>query len=144
MSNDTENSICPYCKETIKPDAIKCKHCHSELPVTSPSHKGTCPFCKEAIKVDAIKCKHCQSILTKKQDCGCGSPNTKDGKDIMKALSRLRLGHHSGPKQPGPWGDWCQFGCTLDWLDCDWETDPLGCSLTEVLCRDSCDQRFKR
>ena len=24
-------TLCPFCKEAIKPDAVKCKHCHSDL-----------------------------------------------------------------------------------------------------------------
>ena len=65
MSSDKyENIDCPYCKEEIKADAIKCKHCGSKLATTRPSHEGTCPYCKEEIHKEAIKCKHCQSILT--------------------------------------------------------------------------------
>ncbi|HDS6467119.1 TPA: hypothetical protein ACGQ2V_001611 [Klebsiella michiganensis] len=28
---------CPFCAELIKPDAIRCKHCHSDLPAKSSS-----------------------------------------------------------------------------------------------------------
>jgi hypothetical protein len=31
MDKGDENRECPYCKELIKPDAIKCKHCKSSL-----------------------------------------------------------------------------------------------------------------
>lgn len=54
---------CPYCKETVKPDAVLCKHCGSELEPESEGHGGTCPFCRESIKSDALKCKHCRSVL---------------------------------------------------------------------------------
>lgn len=69
-----ETTICPYCKEEIKTGAVKCKHCHSSLRETTPSHKGVCPYCKEKIQDDAIKCKHCKSSLVESMsaaDCGC-------------------------------------------------------------------------
>ena len=28
---DSESSICPYCRETIHPQATRCKHCHTWL-----------------------------------------------------------------------------------------------------------------
>jgi hypothetical protein len=58
-----ETRECPFCKEEIKADAIKCKHCDSMVALERPTHGGICPYCKEEIKPDAIKCKHCQSIL---------------------------------------------------------------------------------
>jgi hypothetical protein len=60
---EVQTRECPYCKEEIRQDAIKCKHCHSFLMPDKPSHGGICPFCKEEIKEDAIKCKHCGSSL---------------------------------------------------------------------------------
>jgi hypothetical protein len=140
MKTENTTETCPYCKEEIKPDAIKCKHCSSKLAPVMPSHNGTCPYCKEDIKPDAIKCKHCQSMINEKQDCGCS--NAKDEKSLTSVLSRLILGHHGGPI--GPWGGWCELGCTLDSLDCDWDVDPKGCSLAEVMCRDSCHPKFSR
>ncbi|KAF5420138.1 MAG: Double zinc ribbon [Candidatus Methanocomedens sp.] len=70
-NNESKTRECPYCKEEILADAIKCKHCGSKLSPTMPSHEGTCPYCKEEIHREAIKCKHCQSILTTEVDCGC-------------------------------------------------------------------------
>ena len=50
---------CPYCRELIKSDAIKCRHCSSAVAPDKASHGGICPYCKEQIHVEAIKCKHC-------------------------------------------------------------------------------------
>ena len=74
MTNDDNTRDCPYCKEEIKSDAIKCKHCHSKLARKEPPHGGKCPYCKEAIHPEAIRCKHCKSSLVSdaKADCGCG------------------------------------------------------------------------
>ena len=71
---ESDVRACPYCKEEIKADAIKCKHCGSPLSPEKPSHGGVCPFCKEEIHPEAIRCKHCRSDLnTGTEDCGCGS-----------------------------------------------------------------------
>ena len=77
--------VCPSCKEEIKSDAIKCKHCHSQLAKPKPSHEGECPYCKEKIHPEAIKCKHCKSNLASNADtgCGCGTSQYND----MTALS---------------------------------------------------------
>ena len=67
-STSEETRICPFCKEEIKVDAIKCKHCHSKLVPVRPEHGGVCPFCKEDVKPDAVKCKHCGSQIGVLQD----------------------------------------------------------------------------
>jgi len=51
----------------ILAEAIRCKHCKSDLtevapPVVETDHKQ-CPFCSELILVSAIKCKHCGTDL---------------------------------------------------------------------------------
>jgi Double zinc ribbon len=63
---------CPYCKEEIKAEATRCKHCRSELPPEKAPHGGICPYCKEKIQPEAIKCKHCGSSVGPDSGCeGC-------------------------------------------------------------------------
>lgn len=54
---------CPFCKETVKSMAFKCKHCHALLIPARPSHGGLCPYCKEEVNKDAVRCKYCKSDL---------------------------------------------------------------------------------
>ena len=54
---------CPYCKESVKAAAVKCRYCGSRLTPVSSENKGICPFCREEIKPGALKCPHCKSML---------------------------------------------------------------------------------
>jgi hypothetical protein len=62
---------CPFCKEDIKADAIRCKHCQATIPIEKPRHGGTCPFCKEKIHKEAIRCMHCKMNLASVELLGC-------------------------------------------------------------------------
>ncbi len=84
MSNKSTLQDCPYCKEEIKADAIKCKYCGSSVVSEKPSHEGICPYCKEPISPQAIKCKHCKSELLNNQrsHCGCRQPEFSTAIDL--------------------------------------------------------------
>jgi hypothetical protein len=72
MAGESNIRRCPFCKEEIRADAIRCKHCRSSIAPEQPAHQGTCPYCKEAIHPEAIKCKHCGSAVGPSQGCeGC-------------------------------------------------------------------------
>jgi hypothetical protein len=95
MATESKTRACPYCKEEIKADAVRCKHCRSAVAPEKPAHGGTCPYCKEAIHPEAIKCKHCgssvgpapggegcaEAMASPSKPCGCGgAPEASFGK----------------------------------------------------------------
>jgi hypothetical protein len=91
---------CPYCKETLKPDAIVCRHCHSEVATTVEPHGGTCPWCKESIHREALKCRHCFRPTTSipvpadvadSGGCDCG-PGNEAPKGAPGVAAQARYG----------------------------------------------------
>jgi len=109
MAQETQGTRqCPYCKEEIRADAIKCKHCKSSIPPDKPEHGGTCPFCKEEVRPDAVKCKHCGSFIGPKPvtggcGCGCDKPGSiMRGRPIRGAPGRAKRAgviEHWGPDE---------------------------------------------
>ncbi len=93
MAKASKTRDCPYCKEEIRDDATKCKHCGSSVAPERPSHEGTCPYCKEQIHSEAIKCKHCKSDFRSgaTSDCGCNQPQALaiiGGLDVLQPPGR--------------------------------------------------------
>ena len=119
MNTEKTKHTCQYCKEKIKADALKCKHCHSRLPVTTPSHEGTCPICKEEILPEAIKCKHCKSSLSASTtETGCNCDEKKELETaVIKAMARLNVGGFGFG--PDPIYRDCQNNCSIKFLNCN-------------------------
>ena len=97
MEQKLKSRECPYCKEEIRIDAIKCKHCSSPIVAERTPHEGVCPYCKEDINKEAIKCKHCKSVVGQKgpyshmatgSEFGCG-----DFEEQAKTFMTGNLGH---------------------------------------------------
>jgi hypothetical protein len=83
MPEATSTRHCPFCKEEIKSDAVRCKHCHASIRAEQPAHNGVCPYCKETINPEAVKCKHCGSWVGSESraagGCGCGGSQAAAG-----------------------------------------------------------------
>ena len=104
---------CPFCKEEVLAEAVRCKHCHATIPAVRSGHQGACPYCKETIHREAVRCKHCHANLT--GDCGCGqgtsapvthaAPNRAGASVRHKALARparVDVARERFPSYPDP------------------------------------------
>lgn len=95
---------CPYCRETLKPGAMVCRHCDSDVAAAMEPHGGTCPWCRESINKDALKCRHCKKVVSatpvpvgmaEDGDCGCGGE--KDGSAAVGGGTIARAYSGCGP-----------------------------------------------
>ena len=136
MSKEIEDRACPYCKEMVKANAIKCKHCHSSIAPEQPQHEGTCPYCKESINPEAIKCKHCQTMLLAKQGCECLPVQSMESLASPNALSLMQAAVGSG----GGLGATCEGICLWKWgFQCLLDGYPPGfCDMMLRLCNAFC------
>jgi len=111
MPNTSQTRACPYCKEEIRVDAVKCKHCGSML-ADRPSHGGTCPFCKETIHAEAIRCKHCRANLVPDKPsnagCGCNHVGLRPGQPVT---TMRRVGVLDPPRPGGECWEFCTLIC---------------------------------
>jgi hypothetical protein len=119
MSDKNLEKECPYCQETIKANAAKCKHCCAMIgPVVT--HGGTCPYCKEEVHEDALRCKHCKSDIAINSNCNCGS-------DVQYSESSLAMNSiiSGSPVMPGAamGFNWSPY------VHCWWEPYVCGSSL---------------
>ena len=158
MTNDKSTTReCPYCKEAIRADATKCKHCGSSVMAETPAHEGICPYCKEQINPEAVKCKHCKSILgptvplgqgTHSFGCGCGEIEKQTMISMLDDLGQLNIEGMPTPNISlaqqqlgfagfstkcfyfGPFfGWWCCLYLNGTWLTCANLPGPLRVSL---------------
>lgn len=104
MSNQSTTRACPYCKEEVRADAAKCKHCGAAIAPEKPDHGGTCPYCKEQIHREAIRCKHCHADL--------GSNVSIPFDSRQPTVQRTTVRRLGAQIPPGPAGECFEF-CTL-------------------------------
>ncbi len=155
MSEKQSETTCAFCKEDIKVEAIKCKHCGSMLKAKAPAHEGICPYCKESIHPDAIKCKHCKSALgeatsTDGAECRCGCHGDSE---VASQLARRFGGGIGVPVYGGgrvvtdPGHD-CWGACVDKFVDCKLNGSTWGvpgeCEFDFQICKLGCPQSGPR
>lgn len=120
MSDESKRD-CPYCKETVKSTAIKCKHCGSALQPVTNNSDTECPYCKESVKAGAVICKHCKSAIGSPMaagaapaaPCGCSASNVGSAANEFMSLARQQQQQPTVPIKIecgyfGPFfGRWC-------------------------------------
>lgn len=87
---------CPYCKEDVIAEAVRCKHCQAAIPAAKPGHHGVCPYCKESIHPEAVRCKHCHADLMPSSGCSCGHEASAP---ITRAMPSRAYGGASGQRK---------------------------------------------
>lgn len=137
MSDKKATRACPFCKEDVKADAIRCKHCHARIAPVGPTHGGVCPYCKEDINLEAIRCKHCHADvgsageLVKADGCGCGGRG-QPPRRMIKRVTRDRTPARTRTlaREYPPLSSQCA-GCPLS------DVDGYG-----TWCLESCDEEY--
>jgi hypothetical protein len=108
---DAETRACPFCKEEVKTAAIRCKHCLSDIPPTTPDHGGVCPFCKEAINAEALRCMHCRANLVPTVPVVTARARRPLRITTRQVPDRVRLGRGDLPDPPAARADRAGGGC---------------------------------
>src|SRR5262249_6632910 len=80
---------CPYCKEVIMAEALRCKHCQATGPPARPAPHGVCPHCKESINPEAIRCQHCRANLAPGVPAGWPQEYCGEGPAARRSFRRL-------------------------------------------------------
>jgi double zinc ribbon protein len=80
---------CPFCKEVIMAEALRCKHCQATILPAGPIHHGICPYCKESINPEAIRCKHCRTNLAPGVPAGWPQAYCRQGSAARRSYRRL-------------------------------------------------------
>ena len=80
---------CPFCKEVIMAEALRCKHCLATILPAGPVHHGICPYCKENINTEAIRCKHCLTNLAPGVPTGWPQAYYSQGSAARRSYRRL-------------------------------------------------------
>jgi hypothetical protein len=96
-AKSSETRECPFCKESVKADAVRCKHCLATIPVAVPGHEGTCPFCREDIHPQALRCRHCKADLGPSPYGGCSGSG--EGRRLRR-VPRRSVTDQITPTQP--------------------------------------------
>ena len=84
---------CPFCREAIMAEALRCKHCQATILPAGPDHHGICPYCKERIHPEAIRCKHCRANLAPGVPTGWRRVSYAQGSAARRTYRRLHPAH---------------------------------------------------
>lgn len=109
--------LCPYCQNKLNAGAMRCKHCHSNLLPSTPTHGGVCPFCQEEIDQNAVKCAHCRAQVFPLIDASFVYGG-------LEAASSTAFRTQDGGGSGGG-GGWEKRCFVIPWPDCHEEPDPI-------------------